>query len=317
MQFSKFLSWAVGAAVLAVAVPASAEAACTQSTSSTQAFADAAGDDQGGLAPDISSVVMTVDSACRVGGTVNLFDGSTDMIYGEAAAQYVDVDGSFGTGSPVFEGADRVIMTLGATGADSLPGVGVWNPVTSQFDFSGIKADEVTSGVNGWAWGIDQLGVLPATIRVTGATLYNGLYNSYADFSPEPSAVGGHSFPVGYSTIAAPVAPTPSTTTTTQEPAAPTETTPAFVCKPGSLRGLKLGVARQKALSRGCDVKVRFKKVKRGRTGRVLSTRTSGSAVTLFISKRSVRARRSSTDTGFHSYAEVLDVLNTVASGRR
>ena len=323
-----YLAGLAAACALVSAFPSSASAACTSSTKNSQSFADAHGDDDGGLAPDIGAVLMITTESCGTAGSISLTDGRDSMIDGESVGMYYDVDGNSATGSPTFKGADRVIITIGQNGADSNPGVGVFNSATGKFEF-GSEADPIDVGVGGWGWGIDQIAFQPTTVGVYTITMYEGSTDSYADFSPEPGSAP-HGYSVAYSTGQAPSQPTePTQPAQPAQPTAPAEPQPTqqpatqpFTCKPGSLRGLKLGIAKSKATARGCDVKVKFKKASRKKRGRVISTTVRGSTVTLFVGRRSARASASRVRAGgAPSVALTPEGLNdrflSIAAGRQ
>ena len=296
------------ACALLAGLPASAAAACTSSTSNSKAFPDAFGDDDGGLAPDITGVIMVTGTDCTTGGSLAVSDGRDSMIEGEVTGMYLDTDANPATGDDTYKGADRVIITIGHNGADAQPGVGVFNPSTGDFDF-GLNANPIDVGLGGWGWGIDQIGYQPVTVGVQTIAMYRGSYDSYSDFSPEVGSAP-HGYGVSYSTQAA----TPSAPATTQTTSPQAEEEEEFVCKPGKLRNLKYRLARSKAISRGCDVKVRFRKSRRSRAGRVLRIATSGDRVTLYVGKPKAQAAKAAAAPSF----DQLDTLfRTLAAGRQ
>ena len=290
----------VAACLLAGGIPASAEAACTTSTEHSQNFSDPFGDDEGGLAPDIGSVIMVTTANCRTGGSISLTDGRDSLIEGESVGMYYDTDNNLATGSPTFKGADRVVITIGHSGADSLPAVGTYNAATGKFEF-GPQAEPIDVGAGGWGWGIDNIGFQPTNVGVYTIAMYEGNYDSYADFSPEPGSAA-HKYPVAFSTEAPAPAPAPAAPAPSPPPAPPTTegvqetpaaSTPSFICKPGNLRGLKLGSARSKATARGCDIKVKFRKASARKRGRVITSSVKGDTVTIVVGRRAARASAS------------------------
>lgn len=328
MRYRRMIVVMLSALGVAAMGPSPATAACTSSTANSQSFPDATGEADE-LAPDISGVIMVTTDQCFTGGTLSLADGRDSMIEGEAAALYLDIDGNSNTGSQTFVGADRVVITLGHSGEDGLPGVGVWNASTGEFDFNGQSAHPVDVGVGGWSWGIDQIGFQSVTVGVYGGAIYSGSYDSYADFSPEAGAPA-HSHAVTYSTEPpAQAQPQPQPTQSPQPQPQPTQVPSTgspepFVCKPGALRGLKVATARSKALSRGCDVKVRYKKARKRKAGRVLSVRVQGGMVILTVAKKPRRARRARAASAGNSTAlspltpaEVVAIMEKVARARQ
>ena len=307
LRISLALAAVVACALLAV-LPAAASAGCTSSTANSQTYPDAGGDDQGGLAPDIIGVIMVTGADCTTGGSLAVSDGRDSMIEGESTGMYLDTDGNPATGDTAFRGADRVIITIGHLGADANPGVGVYNAATADFDF-GSEASPIDVGLGGWGWSIDQIGFQPVTVGVQTIAMYRGLYDSYSDFSPEVGSPP-HGFGVAYGTQT--VAPDVPAIT---QPVDPQKSADEFVCKPGKLRGLKYRLARSKAISRGCDVKVKFRKARAGKAGRVLRISTSKGTVTLVVGRKSGRARSSAAPV---SSADELDRLfRTLAAGRK
>jgi hypothetical protein len=327
MKYVRWLLLATAATIaLLAAGTASARAACTSSTKTDRAFPDAVGDDDDGLAPDISGVIVVMNETCDVAGTISTADDRDSMIDGESAAQYLDTDNNPATGDDVFTGADRVIITIGEIGPDSLPHVGVWNSSTGTYDFD-LAADPIDVGIGGWAYGVDSLGLKPAALGVYGGAIYEGVYDTYGDFAPEPGRPA-FSFPVAYSTAASAgnsgqkpvtspsngVQTVPINTGTTTPPV---KSAPIFACHPGTLVGLRAAAARRKAVARGCDVHIRFVKSSASKRGRVVRIRVKGSGVTISVGrKRGRSARVSAVEAGVQSPAAVDDVLRTMASGR-
>jgi hypothetical protein len=289
--------------LLATLVPAgTAQAACTSSTPSTVTFADSPADGDLGLAPEILSVVAATDGACRlavqdvIAGAV----GPGDLIDGDAVGIYLDTDGNPATGSPLWDGADRVAITVGLTGPDIGPGLGVWNGST--FDFASAPA-VVPVGAAGFAATIDQLGMqAPAAVGIRTATLWTGVYDVYGDLAPEAFA-SPFRFAVAFSTAAP--APPPPRLPVPQPPVVAPPATPTTACTVPRLKRLRSASARRRLRNAGC--RYRFVHVRsRLAAGRVISTRpgagrrTSGTVVVRISRGRARRAVASSaTATAF------------------
>jgi hypothetical protein len=248
-------------AILA-ALPAAADAACTSSTPSSASYADSLGDGDAGLAPEIVSVVASTNAACGVAvqGVIAGAAAPGDLIEGDAVGIYLDTDGNPATGSPLWEGADRVAIVVGEAGPDLGPGLGVWDGA----DFSFVGTPTLAPiGAGGFAATLDQLGMAaPAALGIRVGAIWEGVYDIYGDFAPEvfdPS----FRFPVAFSTVA-PSPPAPPTTT-------PPISSPTG-CTVPNVKRLRAAKARRRMRAAGC----RFRVVRvrsRVRAGRVLSTR--------------------------------------------
>jgi len=274
-------------AVLAV-LPGTADAACTSSTPSTASYADSAADGELGLAPEIVSVVAITDAACRV--TVeDVLAGAVvpgDLIDGDAVGIYLDTDGNPATGSPLWDGADRVAIIVGMAGPDIGPGLGVWDGVT--FSFAGTPPLAAV-GAGGFAATPDQLGMAaPAAVGIRTATLWAGVYDTYADFAPEVFDPPFR-FLVAFSTaVPSPPPPPPATTL----PPIKTTTT----CTVPRLRRLSAGKARRRLRSAGCRYRV-VRVRSRLAAGRVVSSRPRAgrrTSRTVLVRVSRGRARRAS-----------------------
>jgi hypothetical protein len=210
---------AVAATIAVLAFASSASATCYYSNASSQSYADSPADGDLGLAPEITGVRADSDGACGLSVepvVTNPYGG--DLIDGEAVATYLNIDGNPSTGSPVWNGADRVVITVGLTGPDYAPGVGTWNGST--FDFVG-GASLPRVGIGGWKANVDQLGIAsPVNLSFRTGAIYEGIYDVYGDFAPEPNAAS-FVFPLSISTVAPPPPspPAPPAQTQTQTPA--------------------------------------------------------------------------------------------------
>jgi hypothetical protein len=231
-------------AVLAV-LPGTAGAACTSSTPSAMSFADSAVDGDLGLAPEIVSVAATTDAACRV--TVqDVLAGAVapgDLIEGDVVGIYLDTDGNPATGSLLWDGADRVAIIVGMAGPDLGPGLGVWDGAT--FSFAGAPLLQAL-GAGGFAATPDQLGMAaPAAVGIRSATLWTGVYDTYADFAPEVFDAPFR-FPIAFST-AVPSPPPPVV-------APPVRTTTG--CTVPRVKRLRALTARRRLRTAGCRYRV-------------------------------------------------------------
>jgi hypothetical protein len=241
-----------------------AGATCYSSTPANAIFTDSPFDGQSGLSPEITTVTATVNAGC--GYAVD--PGVTQpLISGDAVFEYLDVDGNAATGSPVFVGADVAVGSLGLTGPDPAPLLGIWNAAANSFSFTGAQS-LTPLGIGGFTASLDQLGVAttPITSTVQVGTIWVGIYNNYADFAPEPGA-GPLPLPVAFSTVAPPpppapvvpvaapvVVPAPVPVTPVATPAPVTAT--AKRCTVPSLKRLRTAVAQSAIRHAGCKLGV-------------------------------------------------------------
>jgi hypothetical protein len=297
--------------VLAV-LPSAADAACTSSTPSTATYADSAADGELGLAPEIVSVVATTDAACRM--TVqDVLAGAAapgDLIDGDAVGIYLDTDGNPATGSPLWEGADRVVIIVGASGPDIGPGLGIWDGAT--FSFAGTPPLP-PAGPAGFAATLDQLGMAaPSAVGIRTAAIWTGVYDTYADFAPEvfdPS----FRFPVGFSTAVPSPPPAPTTTTPARAPAPAAKARDR--CTVPHVKRLTAAKARRRLRSAGCRYRV-VRVRSRIAAGRVVATRPRAGRRTSRTVVRVSRglARRASVASGL-AFITVEQRLSRQAAG--
>lgn len=294
---------AILVAALVLGGPSAANAACYSSTASDTRFDDAVGDAEAGLSPDILGVVALTDASCGIGIGVALDRGSAEgaLLAGDSVGIYINVDGNKATGSPTWDGADRVVIIAGASGPDFPPTLGVWNG--SEFSFAGAR--ELTpAGAGGFVSDFDELGVAsPTTLGIQTIAMWEGVYDNYADFAPDV-AVSPFSFPVRFSTTAP--QPPPA-----RLPIKPPSTTPEEEsgsrrqprrCKVPKLKGHTRKSAVRRLRRARC--KYRFVTTKRGRRpGRVVSTspaagrRTSRRVIVRITASRRARASQVRTVT--------------------
>ena len=268
------------ALLILAASPAAADAACTSSTPSSASYADSPADGDAGLAPELVSVVASTNATCRV-AVQGVIAGAAlpgDLIEGDAVGIYLDTDGNPATGSPLWEGADRVAIVVGQAGPDLGPGLGIWDGAT----FSFVGAPTLAAlGAGGFAATPDQLGMTaPAALGIRVGAIWEGVFDIYGDFAPE-ALDPSFRFPVAFSTAV----PSPPTTT-------PPITTPAG-CTVPNVKRLRTTKARRRVRAAGCRYRV-VRVRSRVRAGRVVSTRPKAgrhttSKVVIRVSRGRVR----------------------------
>lgn len=175
------LAVTIGAAVALLPGTASARAACTSSTPAATSYTDAVdGDD--GLAPEITTVAVSVDAACHLvvdpGVAAPLRDGDVVLVY-------LDADGNPATGSSTVPGADVVVGTIATPGAASPPVRGIWNGTT--FDFEDGEPVGTSVGNGGFSARLDALRIAPgATVSVVVASMSSG---DHFDVAPDAGTI--------------------------------------------------------------------------------------------------------------------------------
>jgi len=275
----------VAAAALAAGAPA-AHAACMSSTPAAVAHADPI-DGESGLAPEITTVRAAVDGACTVVVDPGI---PTPLVGGDAVFVYLDVDGDAATGSPLPEGADVAIGTLGGPAGQSPPRRGVWNGTTFRFTDPGPVGANVGNG--GFAANVTALAVAPgALVRLIVVSLRSGAHDAYLDLAPDTGRIV---LPVHYAATEPWAAP----------PAKPTKRTSASQarCALPRTKGLTAARARSRLRAAGCTVAPAARRAYSAtvRRGRVIRTSVAASGrVTLVVSrgKRPRRARAADAGT--------------------
>jgi PASTA domain-containing protein len=276
----------MAAALALMIAPASSQAACYSSTPNTQVFADSPFDGDSGLAPELAGVGIAVDSGCGVVADPVVVNRPFGLFDGDGVGIYIDTDGNPATGSPIWNGADRVIITAGSNVADLPPGLGVWNGTTFSFAANPFLPKVGDAGARAT---IDQLGIAaPATVGVRVASIWSGIFNTYGDFAPEP-LVPSFAVPVSFSNQAPPVVtPAPAPAPAPVPVAAPVTTPsvapkPAKACRVPSVRGMPANRARAKLKAAGCRYTIKAVTSKT-REGRVVSlSRQAGTKTTATI----------------------------------
>ena len=304
----RVLTRLLGLSVLAgatFACASTAQAACYGSTPTSAVFADSAFDGQSGLAPEITTVQASVDASC----TYAVVPGLTDsLISGDAVFVYLDRDGNSATGSPLFAGADAVVGTLGVTGLEGPPLLGVWNGV--DFTFSDPSPVGGARNDGGFAASVDRLGIASGTTsQLVVATIYQGIYDNYIDMAPEPGAAG-IALPVAYSTTPPPPPPPPPPPST-----APQRTQPVQGCVVPYLRGRTAASAKNRLFNADCDFAnaVRRQHSRTVRKGRVIRTTPAAGTQTtrtvrIVVSKgRRKRARAAVSVTMLHRLEQLAN----------
>ena len=239
----------VGAAAgaMTAGAPGSAVAACTASTPASQSLADNASDGQLGLAPEITFVDATLGSACDLVVLPSLGDRSATagLIPYETLATYIDTDGNSATGSPRWDGADKIVVVFGRRGAGLPPALGTWTGAAFSFA-AGVTLPVV--GAGGFAANLDQLGVSgPTTLGLRVASSWTGLRDTYDDLAPK--RVGpSFAFPVTFTTDGAP--PAPAIPASRGGGPGPT------ICMVPKVRRLPLPEARRRLARAGCRLRV-------------------------------------------------------------
>jgi hypothetical protein len=255
------------AVAMTVASPGTARATCS-STPASQSFADDPFDGELGLAPEIATVDANLGATCDLVVQPMLGDRSATagLIRDETVATYVDTDGNAATGSPLWGGADRVVLVVGQNGADLPPALGTWTGAA--FSFADSRTLPAV-GAAGFATNLDQLGTPGSTtLGIRVASSWSGLYDTYDDLAPEPGNPS-YTLPVSFTTIASAAPPVAAT------PSPPSSTGSAnrrrARCTVPALRGWTATAARRRLTRAGCRsrvVRVRSKLM----PGRVVST---------------------------------------------
>ena len=308
----------MAAVVALMLVPAASQAACYSSTPSSQAIIDSPFDGEAGLAPEMAGVGITVGAACGVSFDPVITNRPFDLIDGDGVGIYVDTDGNPATGSPTFNGADRVILTAGLTGPDLPPALGVWNGVTFAFPPAPFVP---RVGEAGGAASMDQLGIAaPGNIGVRAVAIWSGI-GTYGDFAPEP-LLAPFTMPVSFSTqpppapVAVPVAtPAPAPAPVAAPQAGVLGAKKSAACRVPAVRGMTAAKARARLRAAGCRYTVRAvaSKVREGRvvsTSKGAGSRTSSTIVVkVSRGRHAARVRAASVADPAALYARVNDRL--------
>jgi hypothetical protein len=300
------------------AVPAAADATCYSSTPAGLTWSDSPLDGDAGLAPEILGVTANLDASCRL-AVQDVIAGAPSpggLVDGDAVGIYLNTDGNPATGSPLWNGADRAVIIVGATGPDLPPGLGTWNGV--DFTFGPWLAPY---GGGGFSATLDELGVAaPATLGIRTGAIWSDGVTVYGDLAPE---VGQPSFafPAAFSTTPPPPSPPPPAPTPTPQPAAApaaSQPTPQLAptkkrCRVPNVRSLTLARARARLRHAGCRYRISY--VRRGaKPGRVSSTYPRpGTRTRATVVVRVVRARTRATAAAAStmSYAALEDALSS------
>jgi hypothetical protein len=250
----------VGLCVLLCALfggASAAQAACYGSTPAAVSFADSGIDAQGGVAPEITTVQGTLDGRCNYSVVPGL---TRSLISGDSVFIYIDRDGNPITGGRTptgADGADIVVATLGVSGAQGPPAIGVWNG--SLFDFTTDPNPVGAAGSDGgFSASVDRLGIRSGALTwFYVVTRYRGVYD-YFDFGPNPG-VAPPSLLAAFSTTPPPPPPPPPPPLfppywpVVQQPTAkprPDES----ACKVPDVRGKTRSAALDRLLNAHCDL---------------------------------------------------------------
>ncbi len=258
------------AAAVVFTPAADANAACTSSTPSAAAYTDPVDGDLG-LAPEITTVGVSVDASCHLVVDPGI---AAPLADGDAVFVYIDADGDPATGAATLGGADVAIVTVGLPASVSPPLRGVWNGQTFVFDESTPAGTAVGNG--GFSASVDALPVASGTttsimlgsIRVTDDDVL-------FDFAPDAGAIR---LPVTWTAAAG--ATKRTDLYTAQSPR-------AAACTVPHTRGMTAARARARVRAHGCTVGTVVQRaysasVKRGR---VIGTSMARGTVRLVVSK--------------------------------
>ena len=266
-------------AVVAVAATftatASADAACTSSTPSAAAYTDPV-DGELGLAPEITTVRVSVDATCHYVADPGI---ATPLADGDGVFVYIDTDGNPATGAAEVGGADAAIVTVGLGATVSPPLRGVWDGEMFVFDDTTPAGTSVGNG--GFSASVDALAIPSgATTNLMLGSLRVTEDDVLLDLAPDAGAI---SLPVAWS-AAAPVTKR-TDLYTAQAPA-------AAACTVPRTKGMTVQRARARVRSRGCSVGTVVQRaysasVKRGRVvgTSIAAGRDARGTVRLIVSK--------------------------------
>lgn len=219
------------------AATASADAACTSSAPSAAAYADPVDGDLG-LAPEITTVRVSVDASCHYVVDPGI---ATPLADGDGVFAYIDTDGNPATGAADIAGADVAIVTVGLGTTVSPPLRGVWDGRTFVFDQTTPAGTGVGNG--GFSASVDALPIASgATTNVVLGSLRVTPDDRLFDVAPGAGAI---SLPVTWSAAA----PITSRTDlyTAQAPNAASCTVPRT-------KGMTVRRARVRLRAHGCTV---------------------------------------------------------------
>lgn len=232
------------AVAAAVPVPQSAErpmprpsGGALRAVTASALFGDAVGDSL--LAPDLTAMMPFTSDDGRF--TVAIGLDLNALIEGDGVTTFVNTDGSAATGSPTFDGADVAVSIIGRTGTDAV-GASRWNGV----DWQPVSLGTLTGFPSGatdvvWSVAAAELGVVPGTATTLHfGSIYQGYYEDYFDFAPEPGQAP-------FAFTAGAVAPPPAPPAPAPAPAAAPVPTAATSARPAATRPV---VVRSFALTR-------------------------------------------------------------------
>lgn len=295
----RYAALLAAAGLTAAALPSVAHGACASSPVN-QSFSDPVGEVPAGLAPDASSLNLSLDSSCVATISYGIADQS-ELYAGDVLITFIDADGNAATG----------VKGGGYVGADYSVVRDFDEAIVVRYD---AVADRFTTstpatpiGSFGAQFDLAALGGLGSrVVKIAGATSWESAStgNTYYDWVPSP---GLPSFAVPVS-LTEPVVPTPAPTPVAPPPVAtpspnviqsgtaprlPTEETEEFACEVPAVRGLTLGRAKARLRRAGCTLgAVRYERSRRYAKGRVI--RISEDVDTLLLVEDRVRITVSS-----------------------
>lgn len=200
-KVSRIVGWLVVGAWAFAVLPSIANAQCTSSTPSSTSFADLPSDGEAGLAPEVTTVVVSIDDSCHYTVDPGI---ATPLADGSSVTEYINTDGDTATGASLFGGADIAVVTEELPWAPSTPQIGVYDPWAENFYFSSSTATPVGNG--GFSATLDQLGIArPTTTGVEVFAVRPGRYTAQTDLAPDLDH-GSIPFPVefGFDDVAVP-----------------------------------------------------------------------------------------------------------------
>ncbi|HWH43438.1 MAG TPA: PASTA domain-containing protein [Thermoleophilaceae bacterium] len=284
---------------LAALAPAAASAACVTSAPGGQGYADNPSDSEAGLAPEISQTNVATDGNC--GLTVSFtITNQPAMGQNDFLAWFIDSDGNAGTGSQSgFRGADHSVGRLDS----GFTGLSRYNPGTGQFEF---VRQVSPSGPFGAFFSLNDIAAVNGAVgTVAGGASWEGTYDTYYDWAPEPGQAP-YPFTWAFSDSAPPPPPPPPAPPAPPAPAPQSPAAPSDLaddgCRVPSLRGMTIARAANRLGARGCSLgRVRRVRSTPRNRGRVISSspragtrRPRGTRVNLVVGKGPRRARRAS-----------------------
>jgi len=291
------------------ATPATA-ATCGRAVPGSWSWTDDPADGASGLAPEIVGVTARVWDDCDVGIAVALANRTNpgDLLADESVGIYLDTDGNSATGSSTWNGADALVLFMGAIGEDYPPYLIPYR----NGDFDTSAASELTPATAvGFIARADVLGITPgAVVGVRTIAMWSGVYDAYSDFAPEPWAAS-FAMPVSYAEPSPPPPPAPAPpppSTPAPAPAPPSASRPSAPAPPSTstptgsrgkrpcvvprLRGLTRSRAARKLKRARCRYRFVWVRSSRRRGSVVSTSPRAGTRTARVVTVRLSRGRR-------------------------